>query len=539
MTHFARYAFLVPALFAAITTFIWYRVPGLSADGHVYLQVARNILHARELGWQALWIPPLHSILIAMAGSLPFVPNLLVATGIVTPIMEVLLAVAVYFLAVQIFNRPIAVAAAIVTSSFPMLIGFGRTTEPEITFTAILITSLALLMAAVKRESFPLACLSGVFFALTYLARSEGFLLMVMTLAVLCATEGFRLRLLPLHRLCAVVLITFFIVASPYLLFLKNHYGAFVISPKSSYVLSWMKSRVYHDNDKGEIGNEEIWGLAPDGKLGWQHPSGAGDLVRYLMSHPAKSLRVYLHNFSLQIPGRIPNPSGGMHYPQTFPVYLVILSVVAAFARWGDHSFRAKAVIFAPLLILLILPIFTEGWCKYLAPYSPLIFIAACAGLFRTVEWLSAHLKNRFIRYSTTISMILIITLAVYYQSLFAEKPAPQSVVNQERGNAVDEAREAALMARRIFGPNRNYMVTWNKMIYYLDGFWTADPITDHYNTSLAYARQNGVEFIVKEYFNEHPSDEAIAQTPQGIRVGAVYRSPRFNYTAVFFEVVR
>lgn len=539
MTGFARYTFLVPALFAAFTTLLWYRLPGLSADGHVYLQIARNILHAKELGWQALWVPPLHSIFIAIAGWFPFVPNLLVATGIVTPVMEVLLAVAVYFLAAQIFNRYVAVAAAMVTSSFPMLIGFGRTTEPEITFTAILIATLALLLATVKRESYPLACLTGVFFALTYLARSEGFLIMVMTLAVLCATERFSLRLLPLHRLCAVILITFFFAASPYLFFLKNHYGTFVISPKSSYVLSWMKSRVYHDNEKGELGNEEIWGLAPDGKLRWQQPSGIGDLVSYLMSHPGKSLQVYLHNFSLQIPGRIPNPSGGMHYPQIFPVYLALLALTAAFVRWGDHSSRAKAVVFAPFLILLVLPIFTEGWCKYLAPYSPLLFIAACAGLFSTVEWLGARFNSNYKRYSTTVFLLLVLALAGYYQSLFAEKPAPLSTVNQGRGNAVDEAREAALMARRKFGPNRNYMVAWNKMIYYLDGFWTADPITDHYSKSLAYARQNGAEFIVKEYFNERPSDEEIAQTPEGVRVGAVYRSPRFNYTAVFFEVIR
>lgn len=539
-SKYLKFTFLIPLCVSVAIITYSYGLPGITADGHIYLQIARNIRYGIGLGWQALWCPPMHSILIALASWLPGVPDIHTAAGIVAPLMGVLLPVAVYFLAAGIFARSVAVAAAIITAAFPQFLFLSFSTDADITYTVFLITALALLHATAKRRSYLLALSAGVFFSLAYQTRSEGFLVMLFTLTVLCASEGRNFYKSLLSRCCIVVLLAFLMASSPYLLFLKNHYSAFVISPKSTYVLIWMKSRIYHDNDKGEMGNEELWGLAADGKYAWQHPSGLVDVAAYLLTHPEKSLRVYLDNLSHEIPGRIPNNSGCLHYPQVYPLYVFVLALFMAFRRSDKKSEYGKAVLFSPFLLLLILPVFTEGWWKYLVPYSPLLFIAASAGLFQLVQWLAPRFGKVERERTAAVTLLIIATLlAGYYLSLRIVMQAPiKTGASPARQIFAEETRKAAEMARQQFGPGRHYMSPWNKMIYYLDGLWTAEPVAD-YRDMMSFAIRNNVEYIVKEISPSEVPAAELATVPPGLRLAAVYRSPRIDYSVLFYQIVR
>lgn len=535
--RYGRFAFLIPLIVAIAIRAYQYRLPGITADGHIFLQIARNIRYGIGLGWQGGWVPPFHSILIAMTSLIPGVADIQTAAGFVSVTMGVLAPLAVYALAVGAFNRTIAVAAATLVAVFPHFIFMSFSPESEITYTVLQLTSLALMLATLKRDSIPLAALAGAFFSMAYMARSEGFLVMVLLLALLCASEGLRFYRSSIFRLSAVVLVVFFVVSAPYLVFLKKEYGAFVISPKSTYVLIWMQSRIYHDNDKGETGNEDLWGLSADGRLKWQKPSGLRDVAAYLMSHPAKSLQVYLHNLSMEIPGRIPNNSGCQHYPQAYPIYLVLPCLFVAFRRWGERSARNKIIIFSPLLLLLILPVFTDGWWRYLVPYTPLIVIGACAGLYEAAGMLAGRYSRPDRPIAASVCLALTAVLSLHYASLTMIAPtAAVPATVSERILHAEEAKRAAELARRTFGPGRNYMVAWNKMIYYLDGIWTAEPVADYFS-QLRYARQNGVEYIVRE-FPAEISDAELQMVPPGIRLATVFRSERLNYGVAFYNVL-
>lgn len=537
-SKYGRYTFLIPLVVAVAIRGYLYHVPGITADGHIFLQIARNIRYGIGLGWQGGWVPPFHSILIAATSMLPGVADIQTAAGLVSVTMGILVPMAVYALAAGMFNRTVAVAAATLMAVFPHFIFMSFSPESEITYTLLQLTSLVLMLAAVKRSSLLWAAFAGAFFSMAYMARSEGFLVMVMLLVLLTALEGLRFYRSIMFRLCAVVLVTFFIVSAPYLLFLKKEYGAFVISPKSTYVLIWMQSRIYHDNDKGETGNEDLWGLSADGNLKWQRPSGLRDVAAYLMTHPAKSLQVYLHNLSTEIPGRIPNNSGCQHYPQVYPVYLAAACLFAAFRKWGDHSALKKVILLSPFLLLLILPVFTDGWWRYLAPYTPLMVIGACAGVYGAAAMLAGRCSGKEGQLAKIVCLILAAALSVHYASLttIPPKAAPAPSVS-DRLLFAEETRKAAEMARQTFGPGRNYMVPWNKMIYYLDGIWTAQPVADYFN-QLQYARRNGVEYIVVEIPADVP-DAELQATPPGVSLAAVYRSDRINYGVAYYSVLK
>lgn len=527
-----RYAALLPVLLSLVLACANFTVPGVSADGQTYLQIARNIHFGAGLGWQALWAAPLHSILIAVTAWLPGVGDLQLAAGLVSALMGVLLTAAVYYLAREHFTLGAALLAGLITAVFPHFRWIARSTEPEATYTALLILSLALFSTAVRRTSLPFALVSGSCFSLAYMSRSEGFVVMLFTLGITACVACFQHNRAAIFKLIAAVLLFFVIVSLPYLLFLKKNYGAWTISPKATYVLIWMQSRVYHDNNKGEADNDDLWGLADNGRLKWQQPSSFRDLLAYLMSHPAKSVQVYLHNLSLEIPGRIPNNSGMQHYPQVYPVALVMLALYAAFRPWGQGAGIRKAILYSPLLILLLLPVYTEGWWKYLVPYAPLFIIGGAAGLMMLIERLIAD---------TTVARRIFAVCALFivcwywYAAIPPRQPAKTSELDKNRSSYSLEAEKAGKWIAATLGPGHNYMVKWSKLIYPLNGLWTAEPVVSDYRRLYNYARQQGAEFLLVE-MSASAAAEELAAAPPGLKFVTMYRSPDIDYGVAVYR---
>ena len=531
------------ALYFIISTF---SCPGLTADGHTYLQIARNIHFGIGLGWQALWVPPLYSCLIALVGWLPGVPDLLLASALVGAFMGLLLVVSVWLLAEELFGRSVALGAALVAALFPHFHWIFRAPEAECTYTALLVFSLWLFIVAQRKQAIYLFILSGITFSLTYMSRSEGFLIMLFAIA---ATVSLQWRRHTTQKSCvraiALLLLAFFITSLPYMLFLKKHYGSWVISPKSTYVLIWMKSRIYHDNDFGEAGNEDLWGLTDKGTLKWQVPSGTGDLFSYLMSHPAKSARVYLDNLLREVPGRIPNNSGMERYPQVFPVILALAAIGALLRRWGDNSAQNKAAFLSPFLILLVLPVFTEGWWKYLVPYAPLLIILGCAGISFSAEFALKRFPQSPARY---ISFAVMLALAVYFHftafpiNLFSSPGKSDTAVVQpsasikSRLSYAVEAEKAGRWIAEKLGPGPNYMIPlWAKLVYPLNGLWTAQPVAV-FDKLYAYAVREGAEYLIAELDGSVVPVEEITAVPPGLTFVTMYRSPESGYTVAVYR---
>jgi 4-amino-4-deoxy-L-arabinose transferase-like glycosyltransferase len=538
---------LAPALPIALVLYLIFSSfsrPGITADGQTYLQIARNIHFGIGLGWQALWVPPLHSCLVALVGWLPGVPDLLLASALVGALMGLFLVVAVWLLAEELFGRSVAMGAALVAALFPHFHWIFKAPEAESTYTAFLVFSLWLFCAARRKQSLKLFIFCGISFSLAYMSRSEGFLVMLFAITAALFAE-WRSRTQRNHlRGIALLLLAFLITSLPYMLFLKKHYGSWVISPKSTYVLIWMKSRIYHDNDLGEVGNEELWGLTESGKLKWQVPSGAGDVLSYLMSHPAKSARVYLDNLLREVPGRIPNNSGMERYPQVFPVLFALAAIAALFRRWGDKAARNKAVFLSPFLILLVLPVFTDGWWKYLVPYAPLLIILGCAGITFSAEFIFKRFPQATGR---NISLVAMLAVALYFRlmafplHLFSSPyvsstltPQPAAELKARHTYAAD-AEKAGRWIGENLGQGHNYMVpAFSKLIYHLNGFWTATPVAD-YEKLHAYAISEGAEYFIAELDGSDPI-EKITSVPPGLRFETMYRSPESGYTVAVYR---
>jgi len=543
----------LPLILSSLVMWRFHQPLSLTADGHTYLQIARNIQMGIGLGWQALWATPLPPIIIAGMDSLLGIHDLLRTAGFIAPLMGVLLTASVYFLANGLLGRKVALTAALVTAVTPHFLYITFSTEPEIYYTVFLVTALGLLCRAVAHNSPLLACGAGCAFCCAYLSRSEGFLIMALTAMALLLSQGRQVFRTSMPRITAITIMVFFLAASPYLLFLKHHYGSFVISPKATYVLIWMKSRIYHDNDKGEQGNDDLWGLTHDGKLKWQVPSGIGDLAAYLLHDPAKSARVYFYDLAMELPGRVPNNSGSKHFPNVFPVYLALLAIIPFFVPWGEASVRKKVTIAAPFLILLILPVFTEGWWKYLVPYAALLVILASAGLVFAVEAAERGPLRGNRRVGAAVLILCMLGIMTYYldrygNGFIAKIIVPATVTTDQpagledksrnaRLNYTEEARKAGQWAAAHYGAGKNYMVTWNKMIYFLNGLWTPLPVATP-DEIHAYAISNHADLLVAEVRRREVPDAALASALPGFTLDSVYHSDSSPYRVAFYRPI-
>lgn len=504
----------------------------ISADAVFDAQIARNILLGDGLGWQATLQPPFHAILTTIL--YPLTDNILVSGTLVSKLMWWLLPIPVYLLAKDIFGVRAALISATLVFFHPHFAFSSGMMEPTVTYPTLLLLGVSFAWLAFSKRSFFYSILGGLFFSFSFLSRSEGLLIFLFSFACMVLifikelTDKRDIRKI----LILVVLLTSFILASlPYILFLKDTYGKLVLSPKSTYVQIWMKWRIYHDNDLGEQGNPDLWGLSKNGKLMWQEPKGIGDLVQYLMSQPEKSLRVYLENFSRQIPGRIPNNSGQWLYPQVYPWYFVIPALFWIVVSLAGREKREETLfLLSPFAILLVLPVFSDGWWKYLLPYSPFLIILAVAGISNLCErfhW--RHLLPTFA-----------VVIAIY--SLWTVKASPLVKHGNRdimmRISTAQEQKKAGEWAQKRFNGIPNYMTQWSKLAYYLDGRWTAMPVTD-YNGMVWYARKNRVDYLVFETSGRGESEEIVRvmrNTPD-LEVADVYESPTMSYGAVFLRL--
>jgi hypothetical protein len=274
-------------------------------------------------------------------------------------------------------------------------------------------------------------------------------------------------------------------------------------------------------------------------------PTGIGDLLSYLRSHPSKSAQVYLHNLLKEVPGRIPNNSGMERYPQVFPVILALAAVFASLRKWREESYPGKAVLLSPFLILLVLPVFTNGWWKYLVPYAPLLIILGCAGITFAAELICKRFSPTTAR---SISLAVMLIVAVYFHlmaftlQLFSSPNTSGTAVLQPlteidvRRLYTADAEKAGRWIAEKFGPGHNYMVPWSKLIYHLDGLWTAAPIAE-YERFHAFALSQGAECYLAETNNTVPI-EKLTEVPPGLRFETIYRSPQSDYAVAVYKFI-
>ena len=81
-------------------------------------------------------------------------------------------------------------------------------------------------------------------------------------------------------------------------------------------------------------------------------------------------------------------------------------------------------------------------------------------------------------------------------------------------------------------------MIQWSRLIYYLNGLWTQEPLTETAEI-IEYARKKGVDYYVKEIFEQNISLQDIKATPEGVQFVDLYISQDGKYKVAFYKIIK
>jgi hypothetical protein len=227
-------------------------------------------------------------------------------------------------------------------------------------------------------------------------------------------------------------------------------------------------------------------------------------------------------------------------YPQVFPIYLVVAAFFAfRCGEWGAFAREKKCLLLAPFLIMFTLPLL-GGWWKYMVPYLPILIILASRGLVNIAAAISERfsgvknldLGKAFLLLATILIVVrFVVALQPPKNGKPTENAAWRATYNQE------VVRVGAWMSQR-FEPGKNYMIQWSRLIYYLNGLWTPDPLAET-DAILKFAKMSGVDYIVKEIFDPNMSLQDIKNTPPGVKFTDIYVSKDGAYKVAFFQLIK
>ncbi len=216
----------------------------IGSDAASYARLGKNLVESgsyvfgENYNW-GIFFPPGFPLL---TGSLNLLFNDLFFSGKLVSLFSGLITIfLIYLTAARIYSRKAGLFAAFAFAVHPMMLKISTTATSESLFICLLTLSLYLTTIAVEEERGDVLIFLGLTIGMAYLTRPEGFLLLLMPVMAMVAIKT------PIKKIAirySVVVIVFILVASPYMLFLKNSTGKLSLSGKSSYLAYLMENGV-------------------------------------------------------------------------------------------------------------------------------------------------------------------------------------------------------------------------------------------------------------------------------------------------------
>jgi 4-amino-4-deoxy-L-arabinose transferase-like glycosyltransferase len=202
----------------------------ISADGVAYLAMAREF-HAGRIRGALAWVfSPLYPWLIAVVYRA--LPNWELAGELLSAVLGTAGVVLLYYLMREAYGRRgVAAGAAALAALHPMLAGFAASVRTEAGYIALVTAALLLSLRAARRQSLALAAAAGAVCGLAYLYRTEGVGVPAAAAVMLVAGAVVWRRWALGWGVGAAALLAavFLLVASPYLLWMREYTGHWTV----------------------------------------------------------------------------------------------------------------------------------------------------------------------------------------------------------------------------------------------------------------------------------------------------------------------
>jgi 4-amino-4-deoxy-L-arabinose transferase-like glycosyltransferase len=399
-----------------------------------------------------------------------------------------LVTVPVYLVALTLYGPVVARIAAFLLALHPLLIGYSAAVYVEPTYLLFLMLGLYYALRAQALDSYVPSAVAGLAFALAYLARVEAFILPLATVPLLFIPNWRTPRRAAIA--CGVLLASFLVVASPYIVFLWTQTGSIRLEAKSPVFflvlrrmtsgLSYLEAAYGLDGDLREGGPF----LQPWLSIVQSTTYSVSDVLGYL----ATTGRPRLIGIFTALTGR-----------QTGSWLLLLLVVLGLLRSPWDRARIVREALLLTLLASVIGSLLMTQWLptRYLVPPLAFLLVWAAKGVQELGDWVRATLRSVLptARSATLIgrsaqALLMVMLPVVALTGVRWESELLQGLVSERT------TKEAGLWLRDTAPGAKTIMDVSSVFAFYAGGTHLYLPYCEA-GTALRYFAKKNPDFIV------------------------------------------
>jgi 4-amino-4-deoxy-L-arabinose transferase-like glycosyltransferase len=328
----------------AVRLYLAFNYYTINNDGVLYIEASRHFWEGRWGDGLASFYPPLYPLMIAAAYSA--VQDWEAAGQFWPFVLSLLILLPLYGLLRRIYGLRAAQIGLFFYAVSPYLARFSLHVRSEMPYIFFLVLALYLLQRWFDEGRFYSLFLAGVCSAFAYLIRSEGFGLILIGIFFIIYRSWLTKRLEGSLWRVAFLLAGFFILAAPYILYLRWDTGSWLISRKAGMILSMGLAE--HDPDSEQVGMKE---------------SDRTSVIDMIASHPAAYAKKVFVDFFRSL---------GVYFEAIHYSYLPFLLIGCALSFRGRFWEQKEVLIAATIVLYLIAFSLLYVNRRYAVPLAPL-----------------------------------------------------------------------------------------------------------------------------------------------------------------------
>jgi hypothetical protein len=441
-------------------------------DGIAYMLNARDMLSFKAPG--NLYMPPFYSLVIVVFSLLPV--KFEIAARVASITMDALLVLPLYGLSRIVLPRAASLAVCILWSTFTFSLFFTPSPLSQSTYLCMLLTGIYLLYRGLtESERTVFFALAGICLSCAYLTRPEGFVSIGIAL-VLTAAGAFRRGADRLAHLKGglVMLGSFLLTASPYLLMIRSQFGHWSFTAKTLVAIKGVDGSLTLGGKSAAKGGLDLW-LEQFGGL-----SGG---LNHILGNMAAFYTLVL---------------------RTFAPWTHLLALIGTGFIFVSRKFFDRLILLFP--VLMTIPVYVANLPKthsYIYPLFPFCMLAFVAGVWGIISLARKGLEkawNGAPQQALALVTLLLLALPIAVLAMNGCREATANFISPEYLFQVEQTNKVFKAAgediKAASGPNDILMTRWGLVSYYAERPLKVMP-KGNIEEVLAEGRKAGARFVL------------------------------------------
>ena len=470
---------------------------GIANDSAAYGFIARDFLKGHFIKGLSSPAPPFYPFLIFLFS--PDTTHVEITGRLISLFFGTLTIVPLFYLIKEAVGQKAAIFSVLLYSFHPYLVTYSGMLLTETTYWGLLVLSVYFFWTGLKKEKLWRMALSGFFLGLAYLTRPEGIGYVLVYLIWIIVEGILKKGWFKKIALVGVLILSVFIFVAPYIIYIHQETGQWLISKKALDTQSqFLKKSVEEvDSSKGIEQNRP-------GKENFGMARIARNVVHYFPFVTYHYLRAY-------------------HFALWLFLFFGLIRVRQKVIAY--ELFLASLVLFH----LFSLSTFVRSTIRFAVPVIPLSLFWAGTGILEIKRYLEK------IKISNPEKVILLLILFVILIEL------PQSLIPERRHRA--EQKKVGLWVRENTPPDAIIMSNSPQEAFYADrefmmippGISTPGNPGKSYDQIIHYAKTEGVRYILVDK-NTHEKNPGFIESIRSTDLKEMFR--RADQASIIYEVI-